>query len=157
MGQETINREVSFCQITCNTPRCGYLHRQYFRSQFFSYPRHIVLIFLPIESAGAINQQASRFQGRPDITEYATLASPTQRHVLRAPLTDSCFILAKHPFTRARHIRQYHIEQVFQRCESRRIIIRYHHFRTAPFTEVFCQYPCTLRHYLIGYQETTFL
>ena len=153
MREEAIDGDCILGQAPRDAPLLWHLYGQHLCPQLRGYPRHILFVFLRIESAGAVDQQSTWLQAGPDVREDAALALPAEGHILWAPLRDGCLILAEHTFTRTRHIGEYHVEEVFKGREGRGIIARHHRIGTAPLRDVLCQYLSTLWHYLIGYQQ----
>ena len=121
------------------------------RTEFIPYPTDVFFIFLCVISTSAIYQYAARFQTRPDIRNNPPLPLPTDFHILRAPLAYGNRVFAEHTLTGTGHVRQYHVEEIFQRCKVRRVAIGNHHIGMPPLGQILGKYLRAVADNLIGY------
>ena len=155
MRQETINRKgFSLQQITRYIPLFRNIERKHLCTEFIPYPTDVFFVFLCVISTSAIYQYAARFQTRPDIRYDSPLPLLADFHILRAPLAYGNRVFAEHTLTGAGHVRQYHVEEIFQRCKVRRVAIGNHHIGMPPLGQILGKYLRAVADNLIGYQQT---
>ena len=122
-------------------------------AQFVADARHLVLVLLAVEGAGAIDKVASRSQGGPNIAHDFPTRPDTLLHKPWRPLADGTLVLAKHPLARTRHVRGHNIEAALQPSEVGTIGIGHNHAGMAPFREVLGQNLRALPQRLVGNQK----
>lgn len=155
MRQETINRKgFSLQQITRYIPLFRNIERKHLCTESIPYPTDVFFVFLCVISTSAIYQYAARFQTRPDIRYDSPLPLLADFHILRAPLAYGNRVFAEHTLTGAGHVRQYHVEEIFQRCKVRRVAIGNHHIGMPPLGQILGKYLRAVADNLIGYQQT---
>ena len=119
----------------------------------FHKPKHHFLIFLAIESAGAVKEDATRFQRVPHGSENLTLACGTLLHERGSPLSHSLFVLAHHPFAAAWHIGGYNVEEMGESAESTTIVACNHAAGSTPFDNILAQHLSAGAHNLVCYHK----
>ena len=155
MRQETINGKGFFLQqVTRYIPLFRNIERKHLCTEFIPYPTDVFFVFLCVISTSAIYQYAARFQTRPDIRNNPPLPLPADFHILRAPLAYGNRVFAEHTLTGAGHVRQYHVEEIFQRCKVRRVAIGNHHIGMPPLGQILGKYLRAVADNIIGYQQT---
>ena len=100
---------------------------------------YVFLVLFGIVGAGAVDQQAARFQGVPDVMDDTALASGTEFDVGHAPLACTVGVFAEHTLARAGHVGDDHVEQMRKTADLLRIVIGDNAVRVSPFGDVFSQ------------------
>ena len=139
--------------VSANAPRGIHRHRHHFRPEFLTDAVHLVFVFLAIKRAGAVHQITALTQSGPDVTDNLPLAGRAMINRLQRPVFNGFFLLAEHPFSRARHVGCHYIKETSQRCEVLWIGIGHYHVRVPPLRQVFKQNHGPLSYGLIGNEK----
>ncbi len=117
MGHETIDGQVAL-QAAANVPRLINRHGNRHGSQLIDHKLHLLLVFVHVECARAVDQQTAGLQSLPHVTQYLTLQAGAVAHLGEAPIGNGTFVFAKHAFARTGHVGQDYVKRVAQLAES---------------------------------------
>ena len=121
-------------------------------SEVARYPLDIVLILKVIEGTGAVDEKATRLEGRPYVTEDAALTLPAERDVLQAPVAYGSLILAEHALAGTGNIGDEEVELMREEGKVRGIVLRDDALGIAPLGHVLRQHLCPLGHGFVAHQ-----
>ena len=122
--------------------------------EFGDNPGHRAIVLLPVEGAGRINQDAARFQRRPDVRKDAPGTGRTKVHRLRRPVLHGLLVLAEHALAGARDVGDDEVEDGFPR-KSRRVAGDDAHAGIAPGADIRAEHAEAVPHHLVGQQGKT--
>ena len=139
VGLPIISGFIFFQEAPRDVPSLFDGHRQSFSSKVFFYPQYVFLIFVPIEGASGVDENAAWLETVPDVADDFSLELPTVVHIAGAPFLDGSLVLPKHTLARARYIGEDDIKLQLGFLVISRIVVGDDDIGMTEFLNVLCQ------------------